>query len=327
MLPAELEQAIARELASTEPRALASAARRLTERYQRGEFAVALRDPADRAAYLAVRFPATFAASHNVFGHVRERLLDARFTSLLDLGAGAGAATWAAAAVLGVESITCVEHNQPFAELGRRLAAATGNGPLARAQWLARDISQIADLPAHEVVVLSYVLGEIGEPRIEHVIELAWRKADALMVVIEPGTPDGFRRLHGVRALLLEAGAHVVAPCPHHDACPMFVTGDWCHFAARLSRTAQHRRLKSAALGYEDEKFSYIAAAKRPADPPQSRVLRHPLIHPGHLRLQLCRAERPEQMTVTKSNKPLWRYARQLGWGDAWQPPSPTDRT
>ena len=117
MLPAELEQAIARELASTEPRALASAARRLTERYQRGEFAVALRDPADRAAYLAVRFPATFAASHNVFGHVRERLLDARFTSLLDLGAGAGAATWAAAAVLGVDPF-----DQPAVEEGKVLA-------------------------------------------------------------------------------------------------------------------------------------------------------------------------------------------------------------
>jgi ribosomal protein RSM22 (predicted rRNA methylase) len=327
MLPPELEQAIARELASIEPRALASAARRLTERYQRGEFAAALREPADRAAYLAVRFPATFAASRNVFGHVRERLSQARFTSLLDLGAGAGAASWAAAAVLGVESITCVEHNLPFAELGQRLAASSGNAPLARTHWLSRDLSRVHDLPAHDVVVLSYVLGEIGEPDIEQVIDAAWQRAGALMVVVEPGTPGGFRRLHGVRAQLLAAGAHIVAPCPHRDACPMFVTGDWCHFAARLARTAQHRRLKSASLGYEDEKFSYIAAAKRPADAPQSRVLRHPLIHPGHLRLQLCRAERPEQMTVTKSNKPLWRYARQLGWGDAWVPPSEAEST
>jgi ribosomal protein RSM22 (predicted rRNA methylase) len=327
MLPPELEQAIARALASTEPRALASAARRLTERYQRGEFALALREPADRAAYLAVRFPATFAASRNVFGHVRERLPQARFASLLDLGAGAGAASWAAASALGVERITCVEHNLPFAELGQRLAATSGNEPLARAHWLPRDIARVHDLPAHDVVVLSYVLGEIGEPEIERVIDAAWQRAGAVMVVVEPGTPDGFRRLHRVRAQLLAARAHILAPCPHHDTCPMFATGDWCHFAARLARTAQHRRLKSASLGYEDEKFGYIVVAKWPVDRPQSRVLRHPLIHPGHLRLLLCRAERPEQRTVTKAQKPLWRYARQLGWGDAWEPPSEAERT
>jgi ribosomal protein RSM22 (predicted rRNA methylase) len=327
MLPPELEQAIARALASTEPRALASAARRLTERYQRGEFALALREPADRAAYLAVRFPATFAASRNVFGHVRERLPQARFASLLDLGAGAGAASWAAASALGVERITCVEHNLPFAELGQRLAATSGNEPLARAHWLPRDIARVHDLPAHDVVVLSYVLGEIGEPHVADLIDAAWHKAGALMVVVEPGTPDGFRRLHRVRAQLLAARAHILAPCPHHDTCPMFATGDWCHFAARLARTAQHRRLKSASLGYEDEKFGYIVVAKWPVGRPQSRVLRHPLIHPGHLRLLLCRAERPEQRTVTKAQKPLWRYARQLGWGDAWEPPSEAERT
>ena len=40
----------------------------------------------------------------------------------------------------------------------------------------------------------------------------------------------------------------------------------------------------------------------------------------GHIRLTLCRPERPEHTTVTKSQKPLWRYARQLAWGDAWEP-------
>jgi ribosomal protein RSM22 (predicted rRNA methylase) len=321
MLPAELEQAIARELASTEPRALAAAVRRLTERYKHGEFAVALRDPADRAAYLAVRFPATFAACLNVFGHVRERLPRARLTSLLDLGAGAGAAAWAAASDLGLESITCIERNLPFAELGRRLAASSGNKLLAHAHWIAGDIGQMQDLPTHDVVVLSYVLGEIDEPQLAHVVDAAWRKAGMLMVVVGPGTPDAFRRLHAVRAQLIERGAHIVAPCPHDDICPMFATGDWCHFAARLARTAQHRRLKSASLGYEDEKFGYIAAAREPVDRPSSRVLRHPLVHSGHLRLMLCRSGRPEQRTVTKSQKALWRYARHLGWGDAWEPP------
>jgi ribosomal protein RSM22 (predicted rRNA methylase) len=319
-LPAELEQAIARELASVDARALASAARRLTERYARGEFAAALSDPADRAAYLAVRFPATYAASRKVLGYVQERLPDPRCASLLDLGAGAGAATWAAAQTFALETVTCVERNAAFAAIGQRLAAASESPALRAARWLPGDVGELDALPAHDVVVLSYVLGEIPEPHVERVVRAAWRKAGALLVLVEPGTPESFRSVHAVRALLLAGGTHLVAPCPHEQACPMFATGDWCHFAARLARTAAHRRLKSGSLGYEDEKFSYLAVAKQPVALPDSRVLRHPLIHPGHMRLTLCRPDQPEQTTVTKSHKALWRYARKIAWGDAWEP-------
>ena len=321
-LPAELAQAITRELATLDARGLASAARRLTERYGRGEFAAALSDPADRAAYLAVRFPATYAASCKVLGHVQERLPDARCASLLDLGAGTGAATWAAARTFALETVTCVERNAAFAAVGQRLAAASDSAAVRAARWLTGDIGELDALPAHDLVVLSYVLGEIPERDVERVVRVAWRKAGSLLLLVEPGTPESFRRVHAVRALLLAGGAHLVAPCPHEQACPMLATGDWCHFAARLERTAAHRRLKSGSLGYEDEKFSYIVAAKRPVALPDSRVLRHPLIHPGHMRLTLCRPERPEQTTVTKSQKALWRYARKLAWGDSWEPVS-----
>ena len=319
-LPAELAQAIARELASIDSRELAAAARRLSERYARGEFAAALSDPADRDAYLAVRFPATYAASSKALGYVRDRMPDARFASLIDLGAGAGAATWAAAGAFAPETITCLERKSAFAAIGQRLAAASPGPALRGARWLTGDIREIDDLTAHDVVVLSYVLGEIPEGQIERAVRAAWQTTGTLLVLIEPGTPDSFRRLHAVRALLLAGGAHLVAPCPHAQACPMLATADWCHFAARLERTAAHRRLKSGALGYEDEKFSYLVAARQPVALPDSRILRHPLIHPGHIRLTLCRPERPEHTTVTKSQKPLWRYARQLAWGDAWEP-------
>jgi ribosomal protein RSM22 (predicted rRNA methylase) len=321
-LPAELQQAITRELAAVDAPALASAARRLTERYARGEFAGALSDPADRAAYLAVRFPATYAASCKALDHVRERLPGTHCASLLDLGAGAGAATWAAARTFALETVTCVERNPAFAAVGQRLASASASPAVRAVRWLPGDIGELDDLPAHDVVILSYVLGEIPAPQVERLIRAAWRKAGALLLLVEPGTPDSFRRMHAVRELLLESGAHLVAPCPHDQACPMLATGDWCHFAARLPRTAAHRRLKSGSLGYEDEKFSYIAVARHPVALPDARILRHPLIHPGHLRLTLCRPGQPEPTTVTKSQKALWRYARKIAWGDAWEPAS-----
>jgi ribosomal protein RSM22 (predicted rRNA methylase) len=317
-LPDELRAAVAEETARIDARQLVASAARLTENYTRGEFSSALTTAADRAAYLAVRMPATYAACAKVFAAVVERTSDARFASLLDLGAGPGTAVWAAAQVIALDQITCIERNQVLLETGQRIASSSSVGAIRSARWLPGDIAQVRDLAAHDIVVVSYVLGEIPESQLDNVIRAAWLKTASLLVIIEPGTPEGFRRVHAARALLIESGAHLAAPCPHHDTCPMFATGDWCHFAARLERTAEHRRLKSGVLGYEDEKFSYIAASKHRVSLPESRVLRHPLIHPGHMRLTLCRPERPESRTVTKSNKALWRYARKLEWGDPW---------
>src|SRR5690349_4650124 len=94
-LPEPLQAAIANEMSHVESRDLPTAAARLTDSYKRGAFSGALATPADRAAYLAVRFPATYASSAKAIGYVRERLPDVSFASLLDLGAGAGAATLA----------------------------------------------------------------------------------------------------------------------------------------------------------------------------------------------------------------------------------------
>ena len=68
----------------------------------------------------------------------------------------------------------------------------------------------------------------------------------------------------GMARGLAAAGAHVIAPCPHAADCPL-AAADWCHFAQRIERTKIHRSVKGAELGYEDEKFSYIAVARHPA--------------------------------------------------------------
>lgn len=326
-LPPELRDAIADETARIDSRDLAAAAERLTEHYKRGKFATALTTPADRAGYVAVRMPATFAAARRVFTAIRERLPETQFSSLLDLGAGPGTVMWAAAQSITIANVTCLERNHPVAEIGQRLASHSSVPAVTSARWLVGDISQLREMPVYDVVVASYVLGELSPGQVDQIVRAAWLKTNNMIVVIEPGTPEGFRRIHRARALLLESGAHLVAPCPHHETCPMLNTDDWCHFAVRLERTAEHRRLKSGALGYEDEKFSYIVASKHPVRLPDSRVLRHPLIHPGHMRVTLCRPKVPQSATVTKSHKGLWRYARKLEWGDEWQPPDDAPRT
>ena len=154
-------------------------------------------------------------------------------------------------------------------------------------------------------------------------------------VMVEPGTPAGFATVLAARERFVREGARVIAPCPHSAACPM--TGnDWCHFGARVERTALHRRVKGADLGYEDEKYAYVAVAgggTEPADstaaagatrathaaaPAAARIVRRPLIRHGHVILDLCTADGLVRTVVAKHDKGHYRAARKAHWGDAW---------
>ena len=168
--------------------------------------------------------------------------------------------------------------------------------------------------------MISYVLGELAPAAAEAVIRKAWACARQFLVIMEPGTPRGFAAINAARSALIASAAEVLAPCPHKHTCPMAVAGDWCHFAQRVERTAQHRQLKGGALGYEDEKFSYVVACRQSAPAEGARIVRHPRKHSRHIQLALCTpAGRIETKTVTRSSKQAFRLARKAEWGDIWK--------
>ena len=185
--------------------------------------------------------------------------------TVLDLGAGPGTATWAAAAVFpSLVRAELVECEPGMAALGARLAKAGAPLLSADAVWTIADACQLTERKT-DLVVGAYVLGEL---RAGHGAAgsraMVGRRHSGELVIVEPGTPAGFERLRAARAVLISWGAHVTAPCPHEDPCPM-EGSDWCHFAVRLERSSLHRELKGAKLGYEDEKYSYLAvSASRP---------------------------------------------------------------
>lgn len=312
-LPPALQAAIERELQSIDRSRLARSVEQITEDYKHGRFHGALSSAESRAAYLVTRLPATFAANAFVFREVARLMPELQPNSVLDLGAGPGTATWAAREVWPeLQKSALVESNRELLELGQRLA---GGQPQ---EWLDADLNSLAEFPPADLAVLSYAIGELKSRSV--VIEKAWAAAQKVLVVIEPGTPRNFAVVAEIRRHLIQAGAYPVAPCPHTNECPMATARDWCHFAVRVERTSEHRKLKGGTLGYEDEKFSYLAFAKTPADHAEKRIVRHPAIHGGHINLTLCTANGLQSSTVTRSQKQLFRDARKAAWGDAWPP-------
>jgi ribosomal protein RSM22 (predicted rRNA methylase) len=270
----------------------------------------------DIAAYALTRLPATYAAASATLGEVRARWQEFTPRSQLDLGAGLGAAAWAAAKTwASLEAVTAVELEATMLETGRSLAAA-GPPAVARSSWRRGDASRELPEGSFDLVTIVYVLNELDPVAVVRAVEHAWAATAGALVIVEPGTPEGYRRIIAARALLLALGGFTVAPCPHDRSCPLG-EADWCHFAVRLPRSREHRTLKSAQLGYEDEKFSYVVVAREPTPRAPARILRHPQVRGGHVRLELCAADGLREAVVSKRDGDVFRVARKASWGDA----------
>lgn len=319
-LPDYLFEALQQEIENVDRAALVKASAELTHHYEAGDpSALAIKSAAHRGAYLAVRLPATFEADLHVFSEIQRLAPALKIRSLLDLGSGPGTALYAAAEIFpSLTQAILVENNVSFIQLGKRLAAANPNPGVRNAEWRPQDINSFSCEP-HDLVVISYALGELPQAGAAKIISRAWQCARELIVVIEPGTVRGFNVVLSVRSALNAAGAHLLAPCPHSSQCPMAAAADWCHFAARVQRTSIHRQLKGGTLGHEDEKFSYIAASRNPVTPAKARIVRHPQKHSGHVQLTLCTPEGLLKQTIGKSQKEKYKSARQAEWGDAWE--------
>ncbi|MGC2744805.1 MAG: small ribosomal subunit Rsm22 family protein [Candidatus Angelobacter sp.] len=320
-LSAELQDAIQRETGKVDHRKLAQATAQLTERYKAADFSTpAIATDAHRAAYLAVRLPATYAALGRVFAEIKLRAPHDEITSLLDLGAGPGTALFAAAEQFPhLRQATLLESDAGWITVGKRLAEQSESPVIQQAQWLKQDLRSGLACEKHDLVVISYTLGELPQAAVDAVLNKAWKCAGKFLVVVEPGTRRGFAAINAARSAMIDGAAHILAPCPHHFTCPMAAVGDWCHFSQRVERTSQHRQLKGGALGYEDEKFSYMVAAKNSSPSAGARIVRHPGKHSGHVQLVLCTAEgKMEDRTVTRSSKEAYKRARKTEWGDTW---------
>ncbi len=291
---------------------LPRAAELLSERY-RGESGGGkplLNGSLDVLAYAAVRMPATFGAAAKAL-----ELTLSHFTgdiaSVLDVGAGTGAASLAAYFLTGCGDITCVEREQGMIDLGTEVSKRCG----ADFRWIKRDVGSGLKRRA-DLVVSAYCLNEMTAAGRRAALEELWRAADKLLVIIEPGTPAGFSQLKQARELLTELGGNIAAPCPQIVGCPL-TEGDWCHFTARIARGRLHKRLKGGEAPYEDEKFGFIAFSREQCSPCEARILRHPKVESGKITLKLCTAQGIEERVVTKKS-PRFKAARKSSSGEAF---------
>ncbi len=262
-------------------------------------------DDEEALVYSIVRMPATYAAMYSALDYASECISDVP-SSLLDAGAGTGAATLAAKNIFGVPDCTCIEKETAMLKLGERF--------VPDAEWIKSDINSALD-KKYDLVVAGYVLNELDENKSLSVLNDLWERAGKTLVILEPGTPAGFSRIKKYTQELKSKGAHVAAPCPDVLSCPI-AQNDWCHFTCRISRSKLHKMIKNADVPYEDEKFSYVVFSRNAVTNAASRVLRHPYIEKGQISLTLCTRSGIKDIKVRKSDGERFRIARKISCGD-----------
>ena len=311
-LPAQLRAALANETASVPPATLRTEVERLMSAY-RQDVSPRLATYESAIAYANYRMPGTYAAIRSVLSRIPETIPDLAPRSMLDYGGGTGAGVWAANSVFGGIDAYVFDQSRHVTSLAERLITTTG----AVALPVFKSVAIQPPFPATDLAMAAYVLGEI--PDHDRTVLVAGLLASAeTLVLVEPGTTPGYRRILAARQQAIAAGFRVAAPCPHEAGCPL-EDGDWCHFGVRFPRSSLLRSLKNAEHDYEDEKFAYIAVTRKDAEPQPGRIVRHPQKRSGLVMLEVCQADgQARRVTVSRRQGETYRVARQSRWGDPW---------
>lgn len=220
--------------------------------------------------------PGLFASTRRVLDELRRLALPTPPASVLDMGQSWGAGVLAARATWPRHAEPTEEHEpgeQETNAVGSAVPTAAAGAARdtryslydtspwrarATAEWLG-DVETLATLRAlrrertFDLVVAAHTLSErfVAPPQVKRYIAELWRRTGRFLVVIEPGTPEGYQNMLRVRDTVLRgvgggAGAaattatttaanaegevleerdstvaRVVAPCPHSGTCPM----------------------------------------------------------------------------------------------------------
>lgn len=310
-IPQELRLAIEKQLEGNKTSAIIENSQIISKRYRQNTDGTKklLTEQEEAVAYSISRMPATYCAVYSVFQHILE-INNGKISSLLDVGAGTGSATWAINELIDLDKITCLEREKVMINTGKELMK---NTELKDIEWKECDILKDDIKEKADIVVTSYMINELSEK--ENAILKLWEATEKILVIIEPGTPAGYKNIIEAREILLKQGAKIIAPCSHQGKCGL-PKDDWCSFYVRVARSGIQRLSKKGELGYEDEKFSYIAFSKTQENNGKERILRHPQIKQGHIKIKLCTPNGIEQRTITKKDGQIYKKVKKLDAGD-----------
>ncbi|KAI0931449.1 hypothetical protein AcV7_001174 [Taiwanofungus camphoratus] len=173
-----------------------------------------------------------------------------------------------------------IDKRDGLVSIGKRLVQDVDLGGLT-VSWKKsfRDDDKIRRSEGGDVLALSaFLLSSLPTPLARKaLVKEMWDSGAGIIVLIDHNSNAGFDCIAEAREYLLRLGkkdledpeaegwdvrgSHVVAPCPHDGACPLYNSGSSkfvCGFSQRLQRPAFVRKTKHSGIGHEDTGYSYV---------------------------------------------------------------------
>ncbi len=320
-LPPDLKAGLARLTHGVSHNAIAERAAAQSRIYRAGGGSQRIETADDVLAYALARMPATYAAVAAVLNAMRETLPAFEPRTMLDVGAGPGTSAFAAVqAFETLAAVRLIDANAGLRNLALTLMAEAASETLRQVvdseSYRQGDaLTLLAGAEPADLVTASYVAGEVAAGELARFTRLLWAATAGALVIVTPGTPEGYACVMRMRAELIAAGARMAAPCPHDRPCPLRPP-DWCHFAQRLPRSRDHLRVKGAEVPFEDEKFSYVVLSRAAPQAVDARVLAPPKITKSAVTTKLCTDGGVVTDVGARRDPDAYRRHKSWRWGD-----------
>ncbi|KAF9418485.1 37S ribosomal protein S22 [Podila epigama] len=252
----------------------------------------------ESTAYIAAMSPTTYSAVRNVLGEVHQRVPSLDPKTILDFGTGPGTAIWAANDVWQKPiHYTGVDTSMAMLETAEDiLSALSSSGAAIDNVTFKPFMSHGSKAQTYDVVMSAFVLSELTTPELRRsTLDHLWKSTNDMLILVDRGTPAGFKVLAEAREQILGLDAdlikpkpkydnfghllpeepvetvepaHVLAPCPHDKICPMYASlakdTQWCHFSQKVQRPDFLRKTKHSKENFEDAKYTYVVLRKGP---------------------------------------------------------------
>lgn len=231
-------------------------------------------------------------------------------TTVLDWGCGSGVAGRRVIGHFGAAQFSALrvwDHEPLAADFAERQARAAFSG---------LDITTVipgflqGDKPVG-LLLISHVLNELSTEALTSLRTLLNRATAVIWV--EPGTSEVSRGLGMIRDAV-RADFHVVAPCTHPGACPMFAEGNerhWCHFFAPppseiFANSNWVKFGQRAGIDLRSLPYAFLALDRQPQTAPAdwSRIIGRPEHFKPCARFLNCDASGLTKLTLPKRAQP-----------------------
>lgn len=311
-IPKILENALEEEVKNKKLSDLKEKAIALSDRYMNNERTgnTLLNNDIDALIYSIIRMPATYCANYMALKYTLE-LTNSKINSVIDVGTGTGSMVWALYNSLNINNFICIEREEVMKKLAQKLM----NNINIIANWQDKDIVKESINDRADLVTACYMLNEIKKENRYIAIDKLYKATNELLLIVEPGTPEGFEIIKQVQKYAIENKAYIIAPCTSQSICTLPIN-DWCHATVRVQRSKMHKYLKGGKVPYEDEKFSYIAISKKKVNTVEKRILRHPIIETGKITVKVCENGKILEKVITKKEKELFKNIKKKNCGD-----------